>query len=108
MRRLACPVLDPRCVAAVVKRHLRRRPQPREARACDVLPLVRNGGRSKMTDVRHGTERLLRALLKQAIEAAEADERPLGTRVHEMRAALKKARALLNLVRSLLGRRARE
>lgn len=51
---------------------------------------------------------MLRGLLRQAIEAAEADERPLGTRVHQMRAALKKARALLKLVRPLLDRRARE
>jgi CHAD domain-containing protein len=56
---------------------------------------------------RHGMERLLRRLLAVAIEAADDGARPLGTRVHEMRTAIKKARALLRLVDPLLGRRGR-
>jgi CHAD domain-containing protein len=58
-------------------------------------------------DVRSATERRLRGLLGQAIAAAEDDGRPLGVRLHEMRTALKKARALLRLVHPLLGRRGR-
>jgi len=52
-------------------------------------------------------ERLLRGLLRRAIAAADDDVRPLGERVHELRTALKKAKALLRLAESLLGKRGR-
>lgn len=58
--------------------------------------------------MRHAIRRLLRELLKQAIEAADDSSVPIGRRVHEVRAALKKARALLKLVGSLPGRRGSE
>ena len=60
-----------------------------------------------MTAGGHVTRHLLRVLLKRAIEAAGETARPVGARVHEMRTALKKARALLRLVRPPLGHRAR-
>jgi CHAD domain-containing protein len=61
-----------------------------------------------MTSLRWEAKPLLKALLTQAIESAEADARPLGPRVHELRTSLKKARALLRLVDPLLGRAGRK
>ena len=52
-------------------------------------------------------ERLLRVLLKRAIAAADDDDRPLCGRVHDLRTALKKAKALLWLAEPLLGKRGR-
>jgi CHAD domain-containing protein len=52
--------------------------------------------------------RLLRAELKRGIEAVEDERHPLATRVHDMRTALRRARAVLKLARPLLRRRAHE
>jgi hypothetical protein len=52
--------------------------------------------------------RLLRAQLKRAIAAVEDDKRPLATRVHDMRTALRRARGVLKLARPVLRRRGRE
>jgi CHAD domain-containing protein len=52
--------------------------------------------------------RLVRGRLAKAIQAVESPASPLADRVHDVRTALKKSRALLQLVRPLLGRRARK
>ena len=66
-------------------------------------------GRRRLTGrVRQAARRLLRVELQGAIDAAEDDRRPRGERIHDVRTALKRARALLRLVSSLLGRRGRE
>jgi|GEM_PF-2029283 len=58
-------------------------------------------------DARHALERCLRAVLWQGIKAAEDEGRPVSERVHHVRTAIKKAKALLRLADPLLGKAGR-
>jgi len=55
-------------------------------------------------DARHAMERLLRALLRQAVAAAEDEGHPVSARVHRVRTAIKRAKALLRLFEPLVGK----
>jgi CHAD domain-containing protein len=58
--------------------------------------------------IQHALARVVRAELARATAATDNDDRrPLGTRVHEIRSSLKRARAALKLARPGLGPHAR-
>jgi hypothetical protein len=67
-------------------------------------------GHDRLSEMPHSRKTMggpFRALLAQAIAAAEVEGRPIGARVHELRTSLKKAQALLKLVGPPSGRPAR-
>jgi len=76
-----------------------------------------NGGRGALSKVafeirkgeslRSALKRVARAELRRARRVARDGERPLSDRAHGLRAALKRARALIRLTRSVRGKRAR-